>query len=188
MQLGKALVGAIIGAALGIGLLVAVFLLFQLDAVWLSIPVALLTGLGVRMLVSTSGHASYARGALTGLLALAAYLGGWFVVKEVAQASANAPAKRPPPATQQADDEADENSDEPAEASTPPLVQPIVRDPRGGAALRKAPQPGQSTMDYIWLAIAGLVAYELGRGSGPKPIESTEPAPEEVPQGTHPDA
>ena len=33
---------------------------------WLAIPVAMLTGLGVRMMVNTSGHASYVRSALTG--------------------------------------------------------------------------------------------------------------------------
>jgi hypothetical protein len=189
MQLGKALFGAIIGAALGIGLLVVVFLLFHLDAVWLAIPVAILTGLGVRALVSTSGHASYLRGALTGVLALAAYLGGWFVVAAIAQQrSASAP-KPPVPAVSERPAEDTDETDEASGAVEPPPEQPIARAPRSGDAMRKAPAVRQfSTFDFIYLCVAALVAYELGRGSGAKPVETTEPAPEEMPQGTHPDA
>ena len=46
MQFGKTLVGAIIGAALGIGLLIAVYLLFGIDKMWMAIPVAIVDGLG----------------------------------------------------------------------------------------------------------------------------------------------
>src|SRR5215213_2372669 len=84
MQFGKTLVGAIIGAALGIGLLIAVYLAFGIDKMWMAIPVALLTGLGVRMVAATSGHASYLRGAITVLLAMGAYLGGLAVTRAVA--------------------------------------------------------------------------------------------------------
>jgi hypothetical protein len=70
MQLGKALVGAIIGAAVGIGMLVAVSVTTGIMGFWLAIPFAIITGLGVRMLVSTAGHPSYARGVLTMLLAM----------------------------------------------------------------------------------------------------------------------
>ena len=72
MQFGKTLVGAIIGAVLGIGLLIAVYLLAGIDKMWMAIPVAILTGIGVRMVAATSGHASYLRGAITVVLAMAA--------------------------------------------------------------------------------------------------------------------
>ena len=93
MQFGKALVGGIIGAAVGIGLLFVV-IRFS-DRFWLAIPFAIITGLGVRMAVSTAGHASYVRGALTAMLALAAYIGGLTVVTHVTSARANAPAAKP---------------------------------------------------------------------------------------------
>ena len=80
MQFGKSLLGAIIGAAVGIGLLLAVYLLLGIDKVWMAIPFAILTGLGVRMFVSTAGHASYVRGAMTMVIALAGYIGGWYLV------------------------------------------------------------------------------------------------------------
>jgi hypothetical protein len=190
MQLGKTLVGAIIGAALGIGLLVLVYLLFNLEQVWLAIPVGILTGLGVRTLVSTSGHASYLRGAITGVLALAAYLGGWYVVKEVAVRRAGAPAQRPANVvTAQAEEDTDEPSGD-ADAQPVPVPQrPVPRPGVAGEGIRKAPGPSQfSTFDFIYLCVAALIAYELGRGTGAKPVATTEPAPEDVPQGTHPDA
>ena len=186
MQLGKALIGAIIGAALGIVLLVAVYLLFQIDHVALAIGVALLTGLGVRTLVSTSGHASYARGALTGVLALAAYVGGWMLVAEVAKARAAAAPKRPAIAAAKADEEPDETAGPAGEAPVVEQVRPIERAP-SGAGMPKAVTPGQNPLDYVWLAIAALVAYELGRGTAAVPVTVVDPIPE-TPEGTHPDA
>jgi hypothetical protein len=186
MQLGKTLIGAIIGAALGILLLVVVNFLFHLDAVWLAIPVAILTGLGVRTLVSTSGHASYLRGALTGVLALAAYLFGWWAVAAVAQQRAAAQPKLPVKvASDQAADETDKGAGEMVEPPPPP-VQPMLRP--SGDALRKAVPPGQNPLDYVWLGVAALIAYELGRGTGAKPGATMEPAASDIPQGTHPDA
>jgi hypothetical protein len=171
MQLGKTLIGAIIGAALGIGLLIAIYLLFSIDHVALAIGVALLTGLGVRALVSTSGHASYARGALTGLLALGAYVGGWLLVAEIAKARAAAGPKAPVAVQRQAEEESDEAAPagEQAAVEEPP---PLPVRPTGPALAPKAAAPGQNPMDYIWLAIAALVAYELGRGTG---MPATEP-------------
>src|SRR5215213_4358541 len=97
MQFGKTLVGAIIGAALGIGLLIAVYLAFGIDKMWMAIPVALLTGLGVRMVAATSGHASYLRGAITVLLAMGAYLGGLAITRAVANHRAENVSKANPP-------------------------------------------------------------------------------------------
>ena len=184
MQLGKALVGAIVGAVLGVGVLVAVYLIFGMDAVWLAVIVAALTGLGVRTLVSTSGHASYARGALTGVLALGAYVGGWYLVAELAQARAAAAPKRAPIAVAEQPADTDEDAEPAGEVPPVEVPRPVERAP-SGAAMPKAVAPGQNPMDYIWLGIAALVAYELGRGTGAKPVEVTET---ETPGGAHPDA
>jgi hypothetical protein len=188
MQLGKTLIGAIVGAALGIGVWIAIYLLFGMDHVALAILVALLTGLGVRTLVSTSGHASYARGALTGLLALAAYVGGWFLVAEVAKARAATAPKRPAAAAPKAAEGDVKDAAGPAgEAPPVEIPQAVQRTPTGGA-MPKAVTPGQNPLDYVWLAIAALVAYELGRGTGAKPVVVGEETITEVPAGSHPDA
>jgi hypothetical protein len=84
MQLGKSLVGAIIGAVVGIGVLVLINALTQWDKYWLAIPVAICTGLGVRWVATTAGHPSYVRGVLTGVVAILAFLFGQYVVAQVA--------------------------------------------------------------------------------------------------------
>jgi hypothetical protein len=192
MQLGKSLLGAIIGAALSIGLLLVVFLVFHLDAFWLAIPVAIITGLAVRMIAATKGHASYLRGAITAIVALAAYMGGMVLAGVVANQTAKK--AKEPAASAKADAgegavaDADKTATEPgAEAPAPPAAgpKPATR-PAGAPQMQKLAVPGQNPLDYVWLAIAALVAYELGRGSGMAPRETAPSEP--VPAGTHPDA
>jgi hypothetical protein len=191
MQLGRALLGAIIGAAVSIGLLVAVYIAFDLDKTWLALPVAILTGLGVRMMVSTSGHASYLRGALTGAIALGAYLLGWYVVAQVAQANASKAAE--PRITQQAaadqpedTDDADAAKDE--EPETPKA--PAERTVRPAAATGQKAQMPKSfePLDFVFLCVSALIAYELGRGTAAKPVVVAEETITEVPIAKHPDA
>jgi ABC-type antimicrobial peptide transport system permease subunit len=185
MQLGKALVGAIIGAAVGIGMLIAVYTTLGLDKFWLAIPFAIITGLGVRMLVSTSGHASYARGVLTMLIAMAAYFVGWTVVAQVATARANKEPVKPIVKVEETAETDATDTDAPKEETPPPPVAP-PRNVNAPAMRPAAPSPS-SPWDIIWLAVAALCAYELGRGSGMPTTPATTPA-EPVPMGTHPDA
>ena len=190
MQLGKSLLGGIIGAAVGIGLLLAVHRLSGLDKVWLAVPFALITGLGVRMLVSTSGHASYVRGALTMALALAGYIGGWYLVAQVATARANAPLPIPRAAAE--GQPAAEPGEPEAKVEAAPAEQPkaaaIADDGQGAAKMRPlAPKVFGSNWDMIWLAVAALVAYEMGRGSATSTAQANQSA-EPAPGGTHPDA
>lgn len=195
MQLGKALLGGIIGAAVGIGLLLVVYLTLSIDKVWLAIPFAIITGLGVRMLVSTSGHASYLRGALTVVLALAAYAFGLFIVAKVATARANEPNSKPAsaaaaaekPAAEPGTAEPEANDAEP-KAEAPPSDQPNAAIPKFSASQsRPAVSREISTWDFIWLSIAALVAYELGRGSGTATTPASRPT-QPMPAGGHPDA
>jgi hypothetical protein len=190
MQFGKTLVGAIIGAALGIGLLIGVYLAAGIDKMWMAIPVAVLTGLGVRMVAATSGHASYLRGAITVLLAMAAYLGGLAVTRAVANHKAAAVLKASPPrAAEEPSAPGDAKPGEPAETarvSAPPIA-PVNLD----ATMRRSGMPSQSfsTWDFISLAVAALVAYELGRGSDGARKDNLGAAPSEPAlSGTHPDA
>jgi hypothetical protein len=189
MQLGKTLVGAIVGAALGIGLLIAVYLLFGIDKMWMAIPVAVLTGLGVRMVASTSGHASYLRGAITVLLAMGAYLGGLAITRAVANHRADTVAKaNPPRAAAQEPGEAGDAKDAPV-ADAPPVTAPPVA-PAPTEITRRPAMPNQqfSTWDFISLAVAALVAYELGRGTGLPRDELAARPSEPAPAGMHPDA
>jgi hypothetical protein len=185
--------GAIIGAAISIGLLLAVYLLFQLDAVWLAIPFALITALTVRAMSST-GRASYVRGALTMVIALAAYIGGWVLVSKVAVANANKPMPKPPVSAQEApaDGEVTDEADAEAPVETPAVEQPKAAAPRADIPRPRADAPRAfSTWDFIWLCVAALCAYIVGSGSDSGAAAAAVPArqPEEpLPVGTHPDA
>jgi hypothetical protein len=186
MQLGKAILGAIIGAAVGIGMLVAVYVTMGIDRFWLAIPFAIITGLGVRMLVSTAGHASYARGVLTMLLAMAAYFVGWMVVAKVATARATKEPSKPIVRVEETTeaDATDAEASVEAPPTPPPTPAPRAVDTTG---TRPAAPPLGSTWDIIWLAVAALCAYELGRGSGAATAPVTTSA-EPTPTGVHPDA
>jgi hypothetical protein len=194
MQLGKTLVGAIIGAALGIGLLLAIYFLFEIDTMWLAIPVAVLTGLGVRLMVATSGHVSYLRGAITAVLGLAAYIGGFQISSAVRNYRAAQADKERARAIQQQPADAGEVAKapetEPAKANPEAPAPTVAQTPAGGAVARRAPaNGGYSPQNFIALAVAAFLAYELGRGSGgvrssDMPAEPSEPTP----AGTHPDA
>ena len=191
MQFGKSLLGAILGAAVSIGLLIGAYLLLQRDNVWLAIPFALITGFGVRMMVNTAGHASYARGVMTMLIALAAYIGGWRAVSMIATAKANQPLPKPAvtaPA-EPAEGEAKEEDTADAPAETPKEEQPAAAPPRANVAQpRPAPVSAfGSPWDVVWLAIAALVAYEMGRGSGVSAAPASQSSGA-TPAGTHPDA
>src|SRR6476659_9945218 len=158
MQFGKTLVGAIVGAALGIGLLIAVYLLAGIDKMWMAIPVAILTGLGVRMVAATSGHASYLRGAITVVLAMAAYLGGLAITRAVANHRAAAVSKANPPRVA-ADEPAapgDAKADEQPGAEAPPVNAPPVAPARSDLSAHRPAMPNQpiSTWDFISLAVA----------------------------------
>ncbi len=205
MQLGKALVGAILGAVVGVVLLVAVHMQWGIDKSWMAIPVAILTGLGVRALVTTYGHESYLRGALTALLALGAFMFGMDRASKIAvQRAANAkavtlpdvtvpplegvgatdppaatdPATSPDPNTPPADPTppADATADaaKPAEEAAVPATQPAqpAAPPIQNAADKKpkvVPAQQMNPIDFVWLGVAGLIAYQLGRGSAADP-------------------
>jgi hypothetical protein len=192
MQFGKTLVGAIIGAILGIGLLIAVYLMFGIDKMWMAIPVALLTGLGVRMVAATSGHASYLRGAITVVLAMAAYLGGLAITRAVANHRAETVSKaNPPRAAKEEPGEPGDAKSEESGAEAPPVNAPPVAPMNPDLTMRRSAVPSQafSTWDFISLAVAALVAYELGRGSGGVLKDSMGAGPSEPALGgTHPDA
>lgn len=223
MQLGKSLLGALLGAIVGVIVLIAIHMQWGIDKNWLAIPVAILTGLGVRALATTYGHESYLRGAITALIALGAFMFGMDRAAKIAvsrAADANATSfpevKAPPldapeatepekpstdpatpadpsssaedaakpteeaqPSNATADTTADPPVDPPADAA-PSAEAPSQQAPKrplaqvqkvGGnekiLALNPAQQP--SAIDYVWLAVAGLVAYQLGRGSAIDP-------------------
>jgi hypothetical protein len=180
MQLGKSLVGALVGGAIGIGVLVALYMLTGWDKAWLAIPVAITTGLGVRSAATTGGHASYARGALTAVVAILAFLAFYPVVAKVAVRGAIAqPIVADPLAAQTT--EANTAQTDAAEAAA---VEPRQVEERPVPDVGAVPRPRNqqfSTWDFLWLSIAGLIAYELGRGTAAAPASGAAGSPDDGP-------
>jgi len=181
MQLKNALIGAVVGGLIGVGILVAAFMFFGTQHTALALLVAVLVGGGVRAMVSTKGHASYLRGALTALVAIVAFVGGNFVVAQVARsqmaANASQPMRTAPLSERKtAATEGTESGDT--------AVEPVIEEmgirrsaPVGG--MRGPLKSAYSPWDFFWLSVATLVAYELGRGSGTGPV--TTPPLSEAP-------
>jgi hypothetical protein len=178
--------GGIIGAAVGVALLFAIYRFS--DGFWSAIPFAILTGLGVRMAVSTAGHPSYARGALTAILALAAYIGGLTLVAYVTSARASAPLARVATADKSSQDAGDADNKDAAAPAPAPVAEMNTSAARNDA--HRGPMVGApqfNAWNFVWLGVAALVAYELGRGSDARATYA-EPAAPPAPAGMHPDA
>ena len=75
------------------------------------------------------------------------------------------------------------------EAASPPTAEatPAANNMGDAPRTRMMAPTQQSTWDLIWLAVAALVAYEMGRGTTAAPVVTSEPG-EPVPGSTHPDA
>jgi hypothetical protein len=183
MQLGKSLVGALVGSAVGVCLVVAIYYLFEFDHAGLSILVAACAGLGVRALVTTKGHASYMRGALTCLLAIGAFAASKFLIVDMARRGVLAdmhPIKR---VAAQPSDAAAGDIDNAAAAQQAEIPHIEQRPSNAVAATgnRKA-RPSFSAWDFISLSVAALIAYELGRGTEAThptaPVGEAAPRPE----------
>jgi hypothetical protein len=166
MQLGRSLLGAVIGGAIGVGLVVALYYFLVLDNAGLAVLVAICAGLGVRASVVTKGHASYLRGALTCLLALGAFAASKFLIATLASHGMLSDVRQVKRVIA-APDEAGSASEEASSAPNVVEAPHIEQRPSGtvvASGKSRLPQPF-STWDFIWLSAAALIAYELGRGT-----------------------
>jgi hypothetical protein len=173
MQLGKSLLGAIVGGVIGVLLLLGVYYLCESDHTALAILVAVCAGVGVRASVETKGHASYLRGALTCLVAILAFAGGKFLIAGLASHGVFAKTLKAQP---QVVADAPKDSENAGTASTEAPKMEAESRPRGdigGEGIMHTPR-AFSTWDFVLLSIAALVAYELGRGTeapaAPQPV------------------
>lgn len=191
--LGPAVLGGIIGAAVGVGLNVVLegaFLGRRIEASWFPVVIGVLTGLGVRLANLHHMERSYARGAVSALIALAAIVASSFAIKEVmarreTQAKATPAAAAPEADADEAADEAGGAADEAAAPET--SDREAARGPVGVVA---GPPKGPNDINpwqFVFMALGALVAYELGRGPDPAKRVAVEGQPAEpVVGGTDP--
>lgn len=179
MNLGKTLVGGIIGAAIAIAIYTVLKTQMLLDASWFPIVTGLLTGLGVRQAhKSLTNNVSYMRGAVAGIIAALAILGAEEVVKLVLTSDTSKTIAQAPPVAPE-DDEVDvEEAGEDADVEVD-VVEPD-RDSRaaGPRAMgdRSNVKPTRDDMwPFIFMAVGIFLAYELARGSAGPTTAAHEP-------------
>ncbi len=84
MRLGPSLIGAIVGAVVGVAAQIGLESAMGKESTWFAIVIGLLTGLGARAMAGESIHlTSYVRAALAALIGLAAIVGGSYAASEV---------------------------------------------------------------------------------------------------------
>ena len=189
MGVGPTLLGGIVGAAVGVGLhtvLETGMLGKPIEASWFAIVIGLLTGLGVRQANRTHMERSYLRGAISGIIALAAIYGSTVVIAEVMKKRDQAMATKPAAVTAgEADEAGDDATNEDAAATadeeTPATDADRTMNPALGNGVVGNPRAGDlNPWQFVFMALGALVAYEFGRGVGaPKPTEPVDATPPE---------
>jgi hypothetical protein len=186
MGVGPTLLGGVVGAAVGVGLhtlLETGMLGKPIEASWFAIVIGLLTGLGVRQANRTHMERSYLRGAMSGIIALAAIYGSTVLIAEIMKKKDQSLPTKP---TAVAADAADEASDDVAEGSdatvaeTPAVDADRTVNPALAGGVVGNPRAGDlNPWQFVFMALGALVAYELGRGkeapTTAAPVEATPP-------------
>lgn len=186
MGVGPTLLGGIVGAAVGVGLhtLLETGLLGKpIEASWFAVIIGLLTGVGVRQANRQHMERSYLRGAISGIVALAAIYGSTVIIAEIMKKRDVSIAAKPPAAA--ADEEAgddgetaggDASAAEPAEESADESQNSAL----AGMGTMQTRASDLNPWQFVWMALGALVAYEFGRGAGaPKVAEPTDTTPPE---------
>ena len=178
MQLKNALIGAIVGGLIGIGVLVAAFMFFGTQHTALALVVAVLVGVGVRMMVATKGHTSYMRVRSRPWWrswpssAATSWLPRWRNRK-----SSPTPQRRGKPPCRCRWLKLLRRNRPPRRLNRPKRRSRRVRLwRRQRRGVRGSLKSAYTTWDVIWLSVAMLVAYEFGRGSGTSPTIVPPPA------------
>lgn len=185
-SLTPALVGGVIGALVGVALQVALDTgMFgkRFEAPWFAVAIGVLTGLGVRQMNRHHMERSYLRGALAGIIALVAIVASSFASREVMKRKEVS--AKPGAVAAAAAKDSDAAGDADAAAAEP--AAPVAPEanglpPVGGIGRPKIGLADNSTLEFVFMALGGLVAYELGRGidhskRGAVPVESPGEAP-----------
>lgn len=174
MQFKSTLVGAVVGAATGVAIHVAIEVFGRIEAPWFAMIIGLLVGLFVRFCdKSCAGHVSYVRGAIAGLIALSAIVGGTYLLgvaltKQAAHANRKVVSDLALPTQDVGVDAAPDNPEKHASEleSNAMAESPRLANDVGD---RRVGRSGNfSILQFIFIAIGTFIAYELGRGTEPK--------------------
>jgi hypothetical protein len=179
------LIGGVVGAAVGVALQVVLetgLLGQRLEASWCAVVIGVLVGLGVRQANRHHMNRSYVRGAVSGLIALAAIVASSFAIQEVMSRREVRPLGGKQVAAAKADEEAtDEDATGAAEATVDePIEEPARPQAVGlGGVPARGVTSDLNPWQFVFMALGGLFAYELGRGADPAKRSALEETPNE---------
>jgi hypothetical protein len=175
----RVLLGGIIGAAVAVAAWLGLEHVTQMDLGWLVCGVGVITGYCVHCAAGPRSGGSFVRGGLSVLLALVAIVGGRLVYAKVMEANAGkvaavAVAEEPggdeAQVEQSQEVETQEESEETTEESTATSQRSATVDERSVAPAGMGPiaipsrKPSFSQLDMLWMSLAALAAYVIGKG------------------------
>jgi hypothetical protein len=176
MHILNCLFGGIVGGVIGAAIWVSVEYSLQSEFAWMAWPVGLLVGWSVRKCAATDMRGGFLRGALAALLALAAIMGaGWSKQKILTTQAGQVIAPAVVVTTGESEIGEQKTTNETTEAIEPVTVDigtPSTGlfhgsiDPKAGNAMQN--------MDMLWLCLAALTAYVVGKGAGSDSVLSEE--------------
>ncbi|MCA9238264.1 MAG: hypothetical protein KDA44_22480 [Planctomycetales bacterium] len=189
--MGQTIIGGVIGALVGLAAYIGLEIGLESEYSWFAIVVGLLTGLGVRQLNTSAAmhHPSYLRGAISGLIALAAIAGAPSVKAMVMSRTVDKEPAKPTVKKQDAetDEEAADGAAAAADVEEPDVPERVAAAPMAGG---NAAVPGGEfdVMQGVFMALGAFVAYEFARGSGgaPAPVAEGGPPAEPASDETEP--
>ncbi len=175
------LFGGIVGGAVGAAVWVSIEYSSQLEFAWMAWPVGLLVGWGVRKCAAADTRGGFLRGALAALLALAAILGaGWSKQKILTRQVSQVIAPAIVVTTGEAEVGDQKSTDETSEA-----IEPVTVDfgkPSTGLLQGSKTDNAMQSMDMLWLCLAALTAYVVGKGAGSDSVLNEEESADEEPR------
>jgi hypothetical protein len=188
----KTLLSGIVGAAAATAAWLALEHVTQREFGWLACLVGLITGLSVHWAAGSHARASFVRGALAVLLTLAACVGGRMVYVKVMEsvlgdldaqmAQVDKPVDGEGEVGADTQNDSAVASDQDAEAAE---TTPKARQTDMPAASMKIKKPTVkatiSQADMLWLCVAALAAYVVGKGNDKQPTTTAPAGAQEQP-------
>ncbi len=164
----KSLAGAVLGAALGIGLLVLMGMYLHVQSLWPVLLVGAVCGLAM-MLVAKGPGGAYLKGGLAAVAVMVAVIGGNLtlaaVLQKAGQKTDNARAAAAKEDTGGVDDGDIAAVEQVVEEEVVPLKNDIINE-----VSISAQKKDFSLLDAVWLSVGALIAYELGKQAAKHPV------------------
>jgi|GEM_PF-1280464 len=179
------LLGGILAGVLGAAVWVAIEYTTQREFAWMAWPVGLLVGWGVHKSAATDARGGTLRGALAALLALAAVLGaGWSKAEIMTKKAAGAATSAVTLKIIETEADGQKKAVETVETDAAPLDFGAPDTGLLHGTLESKPRSAFEDMDMLWLCLAALTAYVVGKGTGASAVgnkesASTEPSSDE---------